>query len=194
MGNPILKDNNLNGLVLVGGKSTRMGRDKALLNYHGKPQIEYITELLALFCSEVVVSAKQQQLYSNFYVIEDQYDFESPLNGILSAFNYDANKAWLVVACDMPFIDNDGIAYLMAQRDKEQIATCYQNAEQQPEPLFSIYESTCFPLLTEFYKTGNYSPRFFLKNNDVQLVTPKNYNILRNVNSTDEFDRVNNEF
>lgn len=192
MANPILKDKNLNGLVLVGGKSSRMGTNKAFLDYHSQPQINYLTNLLTEYCSAVHVSAKQQSLYSEFKVIEDKYDFEGPLNGILSAFNYDSSKAWLVVACDMPFIDDTSIIDLLSQRDKRGLATCYQNIERKPEPLFSVYESKCYPLLTECQKNGQYSPRTFLIQNNVKTIDPGKYLILENVNSKEEFDRIKN--
>ena len=194
MANPISKDKDLNGLVLVGGKSSRMGSNKAFLDYHGQPQINFLTNLLSKFCSAVHVSAKEQSLYPDFAVIEDKYDFDSPLNGILSAFNYDSSKAWLVVACDMPFIDDTSIIELLSQRDNNGLATCYQIIERKPEPLFSVYESKCYPLLSECHKNGQYSPRTFLIQNDVKTIDPDKYRTLENVNSKEEFDRIKNNF
>lgn len=187
MGNPILKDSHLNGLILVGGKSSRMGTNKAFLDYHGKPQIEFLTELLSNFCSEVFISAKQKDLYPEFHVIEDKYDFESPLNGILSAFEHDNGKALLVVACDMPFINEESIKKLVAERDKNKVATCFVNEKRSLEPLFTIYEQHGYSALMEHSESGNHSPRAFLQQNDVHEITPENFSMLQNINTYEQF-------
>ncbi|MDH5365595.1 MAG: molybdenum cofactor guanylyltransferase [Cyclobacteriaceae bacterium] len=184
------KDNNLNGLVLVGGKSSRMGSDKAFLNYHGTPQIEHITTLLAKFCNKVYVSAKHKTDYPNYQVIEDVFPFESPLNGILSAFNHTPNQAWLVVACDMPFIDGRSIEHLLTHRKPNKLATCYKNKSEKPEPLFCVWETSCYPELVVFQQAGNFSPRSFLMSNDVQMIPSGNNKVLLNVNTLTEFNEI----
>jgi molybdopterin-guanine dinucleotide biosynthesis protein A len=74
----------LNGLILAGGKSTRMGQDKGMIDYHGKPQREYLVDLLKPYCLEVFISSKENIKQNT---IADHFDLDSPLNGILSAFH-----------------------------------------------------------------------------------------------------------
>lgn len=190
MGSLNSKDNSLNGLVLVGGQSSRMGSNKAFLNYHGTTQIEHITTLLAKFCNKVYVSAKHKTDYSNYQVIEDKFSFESPLNGILSAFNHSPNQSWLVVACDMPFIDEQNIEHLLTHRKPEKLATCYKNKTEKPEPLFCVWEANCYPKLVVFQQTGNFSPRSFLMSNAVQMISPENNKVLLNVNTLEEYNKI----
>ena len=98
----------LYGLVLAGGKSTRMGSDKGLIQYHDRPQQEYLYHLLEQVCSKVYLSIRNEQQASvsnEFNVIADQNEYHGPFNGILSAHKAHPNVAWLVLACDLPLLD-----------------------------------------------------------------------------------------
>ena len=66
----------LNGLVLAGGKSTRMGEDKGILQWYGKEQRYYVADMLATFCEEVFISCRPEQtnaIDKNYKVIEDEF-------------------------------------------------------------------------------------------------------------------------
>ena len=96
--------------------------------------------------------------------LPDQFDFESPLNGILTAFAHDSIAAWLTVPVDMPLIDVEIIAYLLKKRDTNKVATCFFDSDgKNPEPLITIWEPRAYPLLLSFQKSGKISPRDFLK-------------------------------
>jgi molybdopterin-guanine dinucleotide biosynthesis protein A len=179
----------VNGLILIGGKSSRMGTDKSLLVYHGKTQREYLFELTQKYCSEVFFSCRAEQSFSEKTII-DAYDL-GPMGGILSAFEHNKNTAWLVVACDMPFVDAASFELLIQNQNAEKVATTFYNSENNaPDPLFTIYEPKAFDLLKEYVKLGNKSPKVFLQNADIQLINLENNSILRNVNTKDEFEKV----
>src|SRR5688572_25749176 len=96
----------MNGLVLAGGKSSRMGRDKSLIAFHGKPQRDHLFDLLSGVCSKVFVSCNAtQQVPEQLNPLPDRFLIESPLNGILTALSHDPSVPWLVVAVDMPNVD-----------------------------------------------------------------------------------------
>ncbi|HZB13709.1 MAG TPA: NTP transferase domain-containing protein, partial [Chryseolinea sp.] len=96
----------LNGLILAGGKSLRMGHDKSLIEYHNVSQREYLFAMLKNFCASVFTSCKSNQsIPVHLNPLPDQYNFDSPLNGILTAFSDDSIAAWLTVPVDMPLID-----------------------------------------------------------------------------------------
>ncbi|MFZ2905726.1 MAG: molybdenum cofactor guanylyltransferase [Cyclobacteriaceae bacterium] len=175
----------LNGLILCGGKSTRMGHDKNVISYHGKPQREYLADLLKPFCSEVYWSVPKGTKATNT-LIPDHFDLASPLNGILSAFHFDPQAAWLTVPVDMPNIDTKIIQYLIKHRDMHCDATCFLDSEgENPEPLFTIWEAKAKPVLFDFFNSGNKSPRQFLTDHDVRMLrAPKT--ILININSPEE--------
>ena len=141
IGNIKTADSVLNGLVLAGGYSTRMGTDKSLLVYNGMPQREFLFDLLKKYCDDAFVSCrKEQQVPAAFNPLFDRSDLPGPLNGILTAFQH-MSSSWLAVAVDMPFVDDRAIATLLLHRDKTKMATCYFNRDtQQPEPLLTIQE------------------------------------------------------
>ncbi|MFY7908583.1 MAG: NTP transferase domain-containing protein [Emticicia sp.] len=179
----------MNALILIGGKSSRMGTDKGLLNYHGKPQREYLFDLAKKYCSEVYFSCRAEQQFSERSII-DTYTL-GPMGGILSAFDFNPNSAWLVAACDMPLIDENSFQTLINHRIKEKVATAFLNPETNaPDPLFTIYEPKAFQLLTKYVETGNKSPKVFLQKNDTEIIKLSNLDFLKNVNTKEEFERI----
>jgi molybdopterin-guanine dinucleotide biosynthesis protein A len=183
-----MKTASVYGLVLSGGKSSRMGQDKGTLIYHHKPQREYLFELLGKCCEVVFTSCRSdQQIPSTLGPIVDHYAFESPLNGIVSAFGKHPDKAWLIVAVDMPYVNENVLQFLITHRDPEKVATCFYNAEAKlPEPLLTLWEPSAYPLLLKFLEEGKISPRDFLKKNDVKMIDPPEERTLLNVNSPED--------
>lgn len=185
----------LNGLVLSGGKSTRMGHDKSLIEYHDVSQREYLFNMLRNFCASVFTSCKiTDTVPIRFNPLNDQYKFDSPLNGILTAFSHDAIAAWLTIPIDMPLIDVEIISYLISKRDPTKIATCFYDSDgKNPEPLVAIWEPRAYPLMMDFYKSGKISPRDFLKNVDTNIIQIPNRNALVNINSPEELDKFRSD-
>lgn len=113
----ISKENNfpkLNGLVLAGGKSQRMGNPKDKINWHGKEQRYFAADLLAPFCNEVFISCRKDQLENfdpNYNALTDTFLNMGPFGGILSALRSQRDKAWLVVACDLPLLDKKSLEF-----------------------------------------------------------------------------------
>src|SRR5690606_18465461 len=116
----------INGLVLAGGKSQRMEKDKGGLIYYDKNQREHVMGLIQPFCSQVFLSCNTEQklLFKNTYpIIEDSFLGLGPMGGILSAFRQDPNAAWLTVACDLPYLSESTLKYLIAHRNPSKVAT-----------------------------------------------------------------------
>lgn len=162
----------LYGLVLAGGHSRRMGRDKGLISYHGKPQRDYLFELLQELCVQVYTSCRPEQEVSDLLnPLRDGLSIQSPLNGILSAMREHPDKAWLTVPVDLPNITLDLLRHLTRRRDPVRLATCFFDDDAQaPEPLLVIWEPIAKPLLEAAATQGNISPRSFLETNDVQII------------------------
>lgn len=175
------------GLVLAGGHSTRMGTDKSLLVYHGKPQRQFVFDLLARFCDQVFTSCRREQnVPARLNPLFDSHDIHGPINGILSAFAFKPDTSWLIVAVDMPFAGATALQLLIDQRDKNKLATCFFDPEtRQPEPLLTLWEEQAYPYLLKFKEKGNISPREFLKRHAVNLILPPDEKTLVNVNYPD---------
>lgn len=179
--------NKVNGLVLTGGRSTRMGEDKSRLVYHGKSQREHLTELLRPFCSRVFWSVNAHQVAdlsnSPQPLIVDAFNWPGPLNGILSAFQHDPAAAWLVVACDMPLLTARSVNALLDERDAAKVATVFYDSDGQlPEPLLGVYEPAFGPIMQRAVDAEQYSPRQLLQENDVQLLVIPDLRELTNIN------------
>lgn len=179
----------INGLILAGGKNSRMNHDKGLINYHGKPQYDFLTDLLKLFCQDVFISCSKEKLPSKNCII-DHFDLNSPLNGILSAFHYDPDATWITVPVDMPNIDKKVIEYLIKQRDTHKVATCFTDSDgKQPEPLLTIWEAKAKPILFDFFNSGGYSAKKFLQENDVNIIRCPHPEWLVNINTEEELKK-----
>lgn len=191
----ISKENNapiLNGLVLAGGKSQRMGSDKDLFDWHGKAQRYFTADLLENFCDKVFISCRQDQLENfdaNYNALTDTYLNMGPFGGILSALRSDRDKAWLVVACDLPLLDKKSLAFLIENRDIEKVATTYESPfDGRPDPLITIWEPKSYPILLHFLGTANPSPRKVLQNSDTLILKPLNPDALMNVNTPEDVE------
>jgi molybdenum cofactor guanylyltransferase len=176
---------NLNGLVLAGGRSSRMGTDKGLLVYNGKAQREFLFELLKEFCHQVYTSCrKDQNIPETLNPLVDRFDIAGPMNGILTAFTHQPDASWLIIAVDMPYVNTFTLQSLTSVSVENKIATCFYNPEtQQPEPLLTLWEPGAYPLLLAFTAQGNISPREFLKTHNVNLIQPPDGKMLLNFNS-----------
>jgi molybdopterin-guanine dinucleotide biosynthesis protein A len=180
----------INGLVLVGGKSTRMQQDKSkLVIRDNKPQFSYLADLLKEHCKEVYVSVRDENQAGEFELpaITDKFIGLGPYGGILSAFMENPNAAWFVVAVDLPFLDNQAIAKLVEERDSGKVATCYIDRKNEfPEPLITIWEPRAYPILLNFLSRGHSCPRKTLINSDVKVINEREESILTNVNNPED--------
>jgi molybdopterin-guanine dinucleotide biosynthesis protein A len=184
----------LNGLVLAGGKSMRMGYDKGAVNWFGKEQRYHMADLLDPLCEDVFISCRpdqKQQINSNYTVLEDTFTGLGPFGAILSAFREQPDRAWLVVACDLPLLDIDTLQFLIRHRKTANIATAFNSPyDEFPEPLITIWEPKSYPVLLAFLAQGYSCPRKVLINSDVNLLQVQNPDALTNVNTPEELEKV----
>lgn len=186
----------VHGLVLSGGKSTRMGSDKGALNYHGTSQREHVFNLLSNRCNEVFIScnAEQAQAINNLPIIQDSFLNLGPLGGIMSAFQQNPNTAWLTVACDLPYLRSETINYLINHRNPSKMATAFLDSDGVfPEPLVTIWEPRAYPILLQFLSQGYSCPRKALINSDAEIVQAPDTFAFKNINTTEEYsETINN--
>lgn len=184
----------LNGLVLAGGKSERMGKDKGLIDYHGIPQREYLYQLMENFSESTFMSCRPDQVEEfdmQYKTLPDSIVGLGPFGAIVSAFRKYPNHAWLVVACDIPLIDQKSITQLIEGRNPSKIATTFFNEDTKfPDPLVTIWEPKAYPQLMHFLTLGYSCPRKVLINSRTEILKPNEKNALLNANSPDEYDKV----
>ena len=185
----------INALILVGGKSTRMGRDKSQIDYHGKPQWQFMASILRGLGLEVFISCREEQAaqFEGENLIFDSFTGLGPFGAIASAFRENPNTAWLVVACDLPLLNENTLKTLIENRKPSAIATTYrspESAEGFPEPLITIWEPKSYAILLQFLTQGVSCPRKVLINSDTHIIDPSVPDDLMNVNTPEEMDLV----
>ncbi len=184
----------LKGLVLAGGESRRMGRDKAALLIDGRSALERAVEFARTVCDAVYVSVRPgstDPLRARFARIEDRLGGAGPADGIASAQAHDADAAWLVLACDLPRLSAATLAELVAQRDSRRDATAYRSAGDAalPEPLCAIYEPSSAGRIRAWLQDGLRCPRKMLLNMDTHLIAPACGDALDNMNTPEDWQR-----
>jgi molybdopterin-guanine dinucleotide biosynthesis protein A len=186
----------LYGLVLAGGKSTRMGSDKTVMAWHGQEQRYYLADMLGELCEDVFISCRAEQTHdidNNYKVLTDQVEGKGPLGAILTAFNAYPDKAWLVIASDLPLLDEDTITYLVNNRDPNCIATTFESPHDGlPEPLITIWEPAAFEAIQSLFQKNISCPRKVLMRNleQVKIIKPNNPQALLNANTPDDAAQV----
>lgn len=181
----------LYGLVLAGGKSRRMGQDKALLQREGRSQIENVFALLQPVTDRQFVSARREQFddpeRGRFPQIVDRYDDIGPVAGILSAMDEHPVVDWLVVACDLPNLDNATLRFLIDRISMDKPFTAYRSSyDGLPEPLCAVYRSGSESLIRGFVDDGLVCPRKMLIRAETELLQLPNPAALDNINTPDD--------
>ncbi|HET6552705.1 MAG TPA: NTP transferase domain-containing protein [Dyella sp.] len=180
----------LYGLLLSGGASQRMRQDKAALAYLGEPQLLRAWHLLERVTERAFVSVRDSQrndaLRASLPQIVDSYDAIGPAAGILSAQEVHPEAAWLVLACDLPLLDETTLRRLIGARDPSVDATAFiSRHDGLPEPLCAIWEPSIHALLKQRHDAGSYCPRkALIQSNTILLPAPGD--ALDNVNTPEE--------
>jgi molybdopterin-guanine dinucleotide biosynthesis protein A len=183
------------GLILAGGKSSRMGHDKSSLVYHDKDQAHHSYSLLEQICQKVFVSCRSDQgdlaHLKDLPKIYDTYSDIGPIGGILSAQAKHTNTPFLVIACDLPFVDLAFLNYLVRMRDAEKVATAYINPETTwLEPLCTIYEPKSQVNFLEALNNGIRCPRKVIMNSDVKSILMEGKNSIVNANFPEDYQKI----
>jgi molybdopterin-guanine dinucleotide biosynthesis protein A len=182
----------LHGLVLAGGSSSRMHQDKAALRYQGRSQLDRTVELAGRHVSQVFVSVRANQtadpMRAQSPLIVDSVAGAGPIVGIRSALAADPTAAWLVLACDLPFLSDAALSQLLRERDTASLATAYLSAHDGlPEPLCAIWEPSAAEPLAQYQAGGADCPRKFLMRHAARLLEPLDRRALDNVNTPEEY-------
>ncbi len=186
----------LYGLVLAGGKSSRMGLDKGLIAYRGRPHREWLADLLSPVCEAVCISVNVDQarvigadarIGRHAIVVDDvRYD-PSPMGALLSAHAQHPGASWLVLSCDLAYFDAHCRDALLAARDERGPGVAYRIAElNQPHPLAAIYEAAFVARLPKIYSGGERSLRRAFAGAGARMIDADDGDCLRGVDTPEE--------
>lgn len=197
----MISDRIINGLVLCGGKSSRMGSDKSMLTYFVKPQRYHLYNMLNNICSRVYISCRSRTEDPDLPFIADLdcYAGIGPAAALLSAFTQFPGKSFLITGCDYPFLSESDLRdFLTKVRGNKPAAAFYIEKENIFEPLLGYYTYDCFSFLKEMFHEGQYSLQHFLRSVSAEKYVPADKIIMSGVNTPAEFvkakEMINEQF
>ncbi len=183
----------LHGLLLSGGQSRRMQRDKAALDYGGASALARSWSLLEPVVERAWLSIRADQAHdparAAFPCLPDLRPGLGPIGGIHAALHAHPHAAWLVLAVDLPFLDAGTLQQLIARRAPQRLATAFRSSHDgKPEPLCAIFEPAARAPIDAWIAADRLCPRRFLAEADVELLTLARPEALDNINTAAEYD------
>jgi len=180
------------GIILAGGASSRMGKDKGLCEFKGKALISYAIEALSPICSTILISSNNIDDYQGYgyEVIVDEYKGIGPIGGIYSTLKKSATQHNLIISCDTPFLNTQLLEYVLASSDNYDVVVP-EHGDSFIEPLAAYYSSTIIKNLKQViekkdYKLMNFFNKIRFKKLNVDTFTGFSNNLFKNLNTPDD--------
>jgi molybdenum cofactor guanylyltransferase len=149
---------NFTSIILAGGQSLRMGTDKALISYHGRPLIMYSIGLALSFSDNILICSNQEELLNlGFPVVKDVFPVMAPLAGIHAGLKSSKTDWNLVLTCDMPNIPKQLVEYLQEDLD-EKVELVLPAHDRYFEPLCGFYHRKLIPVIEKNILENRLSP------------------------------------
>lgn len=183
------KRNDLTGIVLAGGKSNRMGQDKAFLKLGQKRLIDYSLELMQTVTSRVIISANKFG-YDGFSVpvVRDNYLNIGPLGGMEACLRFSGTTGNLFMPCDTPFLTVDFWEHLLSFAGKFD-AVVPVSDDGKVEPLTGYYSREILPQMVAQIENGDYKVQNLLKIISTKYLPVNNQSVLKNINTPQDLGK-----
>ncbi len=173
-----------------GGRSSRMGTDKVLVELEGRTFLERVVAAILPVAPSVTLIGRESAI-EGLPAVPDLRGGLGPLAGIETALSICGSERALVVACDLPFVTTDFLALLLARSEARPAAAIVPlDSDGRVSPLCAIYPGSALPLVTELLDAGERTPRALLVRIEADLVPFADYSqldgaadLLRNVNT-----------
>lgn len=161
----------IEGVILAGGKSRRMGTNKALVNWEGKPLIETVAGKLAAIFNHTFIVANEPGLFADLKlpVFPDRETGIGPLGGIHSALMNAHAEACFVVGCDMPFLDAELIRRMVSELSESDAVVA--RLEGRFEPLHAVYRRRVLPVAERQIQAGDCSLQRFVAKLNARIIS-----------------------
>jgi molybdenum cofactor guanylyltransferase len=186
----------LTGVILVGGKSSRMGRDKAFLRLGDKTLFERVLELFRIYFGRIILVGNDGDRFSSYEIpiVPDIYPGSS-LGGIYTGLYHSSTEHIFVSSCDLPFPNGEILRYLCDQRSGfDAVVTTTASGY---EPLFALYSKSCLEPIKSLIEKGDFCAYAYFPQVKVRYVPyeevahlDRGKNAFVNVNTPDEFKRI----
>jgi molybdopterin-guanine dinucleotide biosynthesis protein A len=189
----------IEGFILAGGASSRMGEDKSTLTLDGETFVARIACALSSIVSRVsIVSAREDQLDHGLTVVRDVYTGAGALGGLHAALAACRAPWAAVVSCDLPFVTRELFVRLASFAADDFAAVAPVQRDGRPQPLCALYSvRACLPAAALLLDAGELRPRVLLKQLSTRWVAPEELSDLTraelfftNVNTPDDYERA----
>ena len=187
------------GLVVCGGQSTRMGTDKSLLDYHGRPQRYYMYTMLATLCDETFISCNKHQataIDKPYKTVVDApaYEGNGPMAGLLTAFDLYSGTDWLIAGCDHPYKTRHALNAFIKSIDTTKTAAAFYNAKDKVyEPMLAWYSYPALDELKKMFAGKEYSLQHFLRKTNAGKYIPADMRTMHSVDTYEEYQSIKEE-
>ncbi len=184
----------LDAYILAGGKSSRMGSDKGMLQLHDQALIEYVIQhLRPVFSNIFIVSENKNYEKYGLPLVQDVVKNCGPAGGIDAALHHTHSASIFIISCDMPFADSASIEKLISLHQDNEI-TLVKN-ESQIEPMFTIIPAACRIRWRELIQNGIYKlselfSAFTITFAEGREFTKLNPHLFNNVNTPQELEQA----
>lgn len=145
----------VSGFILAGGRSRRMGTDKAFLLVQEEPLLKHMISLVEPFCNEIAISGQNSDYKSfNVNLIPDVFSGCGPISGLYSSLKHSSFDWNLIISVDVPFVNDELICYLIS--NISEVDCIIPEHTSRVEPLVGLYNRRILPVVEEMIKSGDY--------------------------------------
>ena len=183
---------NITGIILSGGKSSRMGRDKGFLLFEGKPFVQYSIEALKPLVSNIIIVSNHRD-YDVFGLdrIEDHIENAGPLAGIYSGLKHTKTEYNLVLSCDIPLITSEILKKLIDAIDDE-TEIIQIESEGKTMPLIALYKKQCEHIFIKLLNEGERRLQFAVNQCNIKnvVLNKDEIHFTNNINTPDQLNEI----
>jgi len=188
----MLNKNNITGIILAGGKSSRMGSDKALLKINNTTFIEKIIEVMQPYVDEIIIISNNSN-HDRFNIRREE-DFikeAGPLAGLLTGLYRAKHEHIIALSCDIPMISKKVIETLITQAD-DAFEVNQIESEDKTMPLIAIYKKSCWKSIFKFLKNDERRLRVVVNSFNVKTIklNLKDKNLVENINTKQQLEAL----
>jgi molybdenum cofactor guanylyltransferase len=192
----------IGGYILAGGESSRMGRDKAVLELDGVPLIVRVARLVESVAGKpIVVGAPERFSALGLEVVADDWPAAGPLGGIATALRASRARWNLIVACDLPYLTAAWLEALVARALASEADAVLPMNERGAEPLCAMYQSRCGPVIRAALERGTRKVTDGLAGLRVDNIEPAEWKafdseglLFKNMNSPADYEEAKARF
>lgn len=189
------KKRNITGIILAGGKSSRMGTDKGFVSYKNKPFVQHIIDVVRPLVSEIIIISNNPN-YDIFGLkrFHDIIENAGPLAGIQTGLHFSETENNLVISCDVPLISSELLEVLISEINPTSEVIQLQSGDKKT-PLIAMYKKSCESKFSEVLKQGERRVRKALEQCEVKTIIIEKAleKHTANINTKEDLKEIENE-